>query len=67
MAEKVQISDLIDKAIIKSFEKAECGILPRRAIIKLVIKRLGEKETSGEDLPSKIRTLEGEKVFNTSK
>ena len=41
MDKEVEISNLIDKAIIReSFKKAEKGILPRKAIIKIVKDRI---------------------------
>jgi hypothetical protein len=45
MGKEVEISNLIDKAIIESFKKAEKGILPRRAIIRIVKGRIDEEDS----------------------
>ena len=44
MVDRVLIGNSIDKAIIMSFDKADSGILPRKAIIKLVKQETNEKE-----------------------
>ena len=44
MDNEVVISNPIDKAIIKSFDKADKGILERKAIIKLAKQETNEKE-----------------------
>jgi hypothetical protein len=44
MVIEVQVDNLIDKAIIKSFDKAEKGMLPRKTIIRMVKKLIGENE-----------------------
>ena len=44
MIKEVEVNNLIDKAIIKSFEKADEGVLTRKAIVKLVKNLIGESE-----------------------
>lgn len=44
MTSEVEVSDIVDKEIIESFKKAEKGILPRKAIIKIVNKTTGKRD-----------------------
>ena len=57
MVKEVEVDNLIDKAIIKSFDKAEKGMLKRKAIIQLVKSRIDEKEP---DIVTRITKLSKE-------
>ena len=70
MDKEVEISNPIDKAIIESFKKAEKGILPRKAIIKIVKERIDKDDSviakrieklCKESYISLIKTKTGEK------
>ena len=44
MVTEVEVDNLIDKAIIKSFEKSEKGMLTRQVIIQRVKNLIGKSE-----------------------
>ena len=67
MIREVEVNNLIDKAIIKSFEKADEGVLTRKVIVKLVKNLIGKSEPTIAKRVEKMSSGSFEYLIKTSR